>query len=113
MAHGGKRAGAGRKPGVVSKAKRELAEMAQDHAEDALSVLVSIMRSELEPGSTRVSASTAILDRAYGRPTQMVIGAGGNGEHLHKVGIDPKRLSDAALAELIGAMNANDETDAS
>ena len=108
MAHGGKRAGAGRKPGVVSKAKRELSEMAQDHAEAALSVLVSIMRSTEEPGSTRTSAATAILDRAYGRPTQMVIGAGSKGEHLHKVSIDATRLSDTALAELIEAMNGSD-----
>ena len=42
-----------------------------------------------------------------------VSGPGPNGEHLHKVGIDPTRLSDAALAELIGAMNETNETDAS
>jgi len=88
MAHGGKREGSGRKPGVVSKAKRELADMAQDHANKALAVLVSIMNSTTEPGSTRASAATAILDRAYGRPTQMVIGAGGNGEHLIKMGVE-------------------------
>ena len=71
--HGGKRAGAGRKPGAVSKAKRALAERAKDHADDALKTLVKIMGSDDEPGSVRVSAANAILDRAYGKPFQATI----------------------------------------
>lgn len=67
--HGGKRPGAGRKPGAVSKAKRELAAMAKEHAEEALSVLVHIMRCD-ESGAVRVSAANAILDRGYGKPMQ-------------------------------------------
>ena len=39
MARGGSRPGAGRKKGKVSEAKRELAEMAKEHAEDALLTL--------------------------------------------------------------------------
>ncbi len=60
MARGGSRPGAGRKKGKVSEAKRELAEMAMEHAEDALLTLV-----EISKGNT-----AAILDRAYGKPTQ-------------------------------------------
>jgi len=60
MARGGSRPGAGRKKGKVSEAKRELAEMAKEHAEDALLTLV-----EISKGNT-----AAILDRAYGKPTQ-------------------------------------------
>lgn len=68
--HGGKRAGAGRKPGAVSKAKRRLAEMAKDHAEAALATLAEIMRDGKAPHSARVSACNAILDRGYGKPPQ-------------------------------------------
>lgn len=73
MAHGGPRKGAGRKPGMVSAAKRELADMAKDHAESALSVLTKIMANDQEPASARVSAANAILDRGYGKPPQASI----------------------------------------
>ncbi|MEI4473560.1 hypothetical protein [Frigidibacter sp. MR17.24] len=65
--HGGRRSGAGRKPGVVSKAKRDIAEMAKDHVAAALNALVQIAR-EGESEAARVSAANAILDRAYGKP---------------------------------------------
>lgn len=67
--HGGARPGAGRKPGVVSQAKRDLAEMAKEHADAALQTLVQIATGG-ESEAARVSAANAILDRAYGRPAQ-------------------------------------------
>jgi hypothetical protein len=69
MARGGARRGAGRKKGQVSEAKRELAEMAREYAEDALLTLVEIAKGNTA-ASARVSAAVAILDRAYGKPTQ-------------------------------------------
>lgn len=69
---GGARPGAGRKPGQVSKAKREIAEMAKDHAAKALEVLVSVANNAKSPAPARVSAATAILDRGYGKPRQSV-----------------------------------------
>jgi len=66
---GGKRAGAGRKKGSVSKAKLELADMAKGHASEALETLVNIMRNGEQEG-TRLSAANAILDRGYGKPYQ-------------------------------------------
>lgn len=69
MARGGKREGAGRKAGAVSQAKRDLADMAKDHAAEALEVLVAIAKRG-ESESARVSAANAILDRAYGKPPQ-------------------------------------------
>ena len=47
--------GAGRKKGKVSKAKRELAEMAKEHAEDALLTLVEIAKGN-SAASARVPA---------------------------------------------------------
>lgn len=69
MAHGGKREGAGRKAGVVTQAKKDLAEMAKEYAEKALGVLVQIAQAG-ESEAARVSAANAILDRAYGKPAQ-------------------------------------------
>lgn len=69
---GGKRPGAGRKPGKVSQAKRELAEMAKDHAEAALQTLVDVASNAKASESARVSAAVAILDRGYGKPFQAV-----------------------------------------
>ena len=79
--HGGARENAGRKPGKVSAAKREIMDMAKDHAELALQVLVDIATSG-EAESARVSAANAILDRAYGKPVQGVTlaGTGDKGE---------------------------------
>lgn len=82
MARGGKRQGAGRKPGIVSEAKRDLAEMAKDHAEAALRTLAEIMQDAEAPAAARVSAANAILDRGYGRPPQAITGPGPNGEHI-------------------------------
>lgn len=78
--HGGKRPGAGRKPGKVGKAKRALAEMARDHADAALQTLAEIHADPDAPHASRVSAATAILDRAFGRPHQAV-------EHTGKDGV--------------------------
>lgn len=69
MARGGKREGAGRKKGAVTQAKKDLAEMAKEHAEKALGVLVQIAQGG-ESEAARVSAANAILDRAYGKPPQ-------------------------------------------
>lgn len=84
--HGGKRAGAGRKPGAVSKAKRELAEMAKDKAGRALEVLAEIMEKG-ESDAARVSAANAILDRGYGRPSQAM-----------QIGGDPENPLPAAIS---------------
>lgn len=73
MGHGGSRTGSGRKPGSAPKAephqKAALADLAQHHTESAICALVEVAtngRSE----AARVTAATALLDRAYGRPPQ-------------------------------------------
>ena len=70
--HGGKRAGAGRKPGSVDRAtaqeKRTLSDLAKELAPDALAALARVMRDPNQTGSAIVAAANAILDRAYGKP---------------------------------------------
>ena len=76
---GGKRPGAGRKPGKVGAAKRALSDMAKDHAEAAIKTLAEIHADKEAPPAARVSAATAILDRAYGKPPQCVELSGKDG----------------------------------
>lgn len=79
---GGARAGAGRKPGKVSQAKRDLQAMAKEHAADALQVLVDIAKSSSAAEGARVSAATAILDRGYGKPAQSLALSNPDGSSL-------------------------------
>src|SRR6266851_908111 len=72
MARGGKRAGAGRKPGVPNKASRELKELAREYTEEAVGALVRVLRDKEAPASAQVAAATAILDRGHGKPTQHI-----------------------------------------
>ena len=72
---GGKRPGAGRPPGKVGAAKRNLADLAKGHAEAAMKTLVDIAKDRQAPPAARVSAATAILDRGFGKPAQaMTVG---------------------------------------
>lgn len=71
--HGGRRPGAGKKPGSKNRAtveqKGTFADIAKRHAPAALETLAKIAKSS-ENDSARVSACNAILDRAYGKPPQ-------------------------------------------
>lgn len=65
---GGKRPNAGRPKGKVSEAKRAIAEVAQDYAQDMLNVLVQIAKNPEEPASARVTAANTVIERGYGKP---------------------------------------------
>ena len=64
--HGGKRNGAGRPPGKVSEAKRQIAEMLEEHVPAAIETLADASRSG------DVMAARDILDRVYGKPRQAI-----------------------------------------
>lgn len=85
---GGKRPGAGRKPAAHNILKKAIRDQAQEHGPAALQALVDIAKSKTAPPAARVSAATAILDRAYGKPLSAVEVTGKDGkpiEHDHKV----------------------------
>lgn len=65
---------------------RTLTDLAREHTVDALTALVKILESDDASDAAVVSASTAILDRGWGRPRQ-------------DVGIEMK--SDEATASLL------------
>lgn len=67
---GGKREGAGRPKGAVSKATADIKAAAGEYSERALNALVRIMDDEEAPAAAQVAAANAILDRAHGKPKQ-------------------------------------------
>lgn len=93
---GGARPGAGRKKGVPNKATAEVKEIAREYTQSALQTLASIMQGEEQPASARVAAANALLDRAYGKPSQAVEHTGADGgaiKHLFE-------LTDEALTAI-------------
>lgn len=74
---GGKRAGAGRKPGQKNKATAEIKALAQKHAPDAIKKLFDLMGDKDVPAATQRAAANDILDRAYGKPAQSVMNEDG------------------------------------
>ena len=71
MSRGGYREGAGRPVGSSNKCTTEqsqrLSELAKSYTEEALQTLVDVARNG-RTDAARVSAATALLDRAYGKP---------------------------------------------
>ena len=66
---GGKRPGAGRPAGALNKITKTLREKAAEHADDVLAVLVEVATDPSQPAAARVNAASAVLDRAFGRPS--------------------------------------------
>ena len=57
-------------PGGRPRVIREVRELAREHADCAIAVLVEVMSNRKMPPGCRISAATHLLDRAYGRPPQ-------------------------------------------
>jgi hypothetical protein len=70
MPRGGKREGAGRKPGKPNRPKFDIQAEAEKRAEKALKVFDDIFASKKVSPLTRLSAADKILDRAFGKPVQ-------------------------------------------
>lgn len=49
-------------------------DLARAHTEDAIRTLVEIKRDPSQPAPARVAAAQALLDRAWGKPSQMIGG---------------------------------------
>lgn len=57
--HGGRRAGAGRKPGSATKKTREIAEAALESGQSPLEYLLSIMRDPMADEDKRIDCAKA------------------------------------------------------
>lgn len=71
---GGKRLGSGRKAGVPNKATAEIKALAQMHGPEAVERLAHLMVNA-ESEQAQVAACRELLDRAYGKPSQAIVGA--------------------------------------
>ena len=54
--------------------RKRVREIAREHTEDAMKALVEICNDKNASAPARVSAACAILDRGYGKPTQLIAG---------------------------------------
>lgn len=101
---GGKRPGAGRKPGVKDRAtgqmRASLQELARRDTELALATLRRVAKGS-ESDAAAVSAANALLDRGYGRPSQAVQHCGSIGTYdLTKLSDDQLQLLESILGPL-------------
>jgi hypothetical protein len=81
MPAGGKRPGAGRPKGsraltLLAPTGERMAfyEAARQYDRKALQVIASILMDENQPASLRLAAANDLLDRAYGKPPQALVG---------------------------------------
>lgn len=58
-------------PGGRHKGVAEVVDLARSHSAMAISTLASIAQNPKAPEAARISASVALLDRAWGKPVQM------------------------------------------
>lgn len=65
---GGKRAGSGRKKGVLNKSTIDLKCKAGEYTAEAIQVFVDVMRDPEAPAAVRVQAADKLLDRSHGKP---------------------------------------------
>ena len=64
-------------PSGRPKSDLVISELARTHTEDAITCLVEIMGNADAPPAARVSAAQAVLDRAWGRAPQALVGPDG------------------------------------
>jgi hypothetical protein len=64
-------------PGGRPRIAEEVRELAGAHSVEALMIAVEIMRDRKKDPSTRLAASRTVLDRAVGKPAQLIGGANG------------------------------------
>lgn len=63
----------GRQKGIPNKSTGTLRELAREYTEQALSVLVQVATAG-ESEAARVSAANSLLDRGYGKPSNVLTG---------------------------------------
>lgn len=63
----------GRKPGTPNKATASLKELARQYTDESLTALIGVIRST-ESDAARVSAIKEMLDRGYGKASQVLAG---------------------------------------
>jgi hypothetical protein len=96
MALGGARPGAGRPAGVPNKATRDIKELCRGHGPAVIEGLLRLAK-EADSDAAKIAASKEILDRAYGKATQMI---GGDKENPVRARVEVEFVKAAAQAAL-------------
>lgn len=65
--------GSGRKPGQPNKTTAQVKELAAQHGPEAIKTLARLAK-EADSDAAKISACKELLDRAYGKATQVVAG---------------------------------------
>lgn len=76
-APGGARPGAGRKHGSLLPGHKALRDLARDHVEEAIGVVLAVMRDPSHP--KRLDAAQLMIERAWGRAPQNIEVTGADG----------------------------------
>lgn len=84
-ARGGKREGAGRKPGVPNKVTADIKAIAQSYGEESIIGLIELSRDPETPAAARVAAYREVLDRGYGKAKQGIEMTGEDGGPVETV----------------------------
>lgn len=64
----------GRSKGTVNKATASIRDIARQYTGEAIDALVGVLRADDSPAAAIVAASNALLDRGYGKPSQVLAG---------------------------------------
>jgi hypothetical protein len=82
----------------MSKAPTDIRSLARSHTESAINVLCRIMGSPKAPAAARVTAAQALLDRGWGKPTQILAGYPENPIKLDATSLRPQITREDWLA---------------
>lgn len=66
----------------MSKTPTDIRSLARSHTAAAVRTLLGIMNQKKAPAAARVAAAQAVLDRGWGKPTQIIGGDEENPLHL-------------------------------
>lgn len=64
----------GRAKGTPNKSTAVIRDVAREYTADAIKTLAEVMSDVLQSGPARVAAANALLDRGYGKPSQVMSG---------------------------------------
>ena len=109
MAHGGKREGAGRPAGAVTRRTREAAEAASESGLTPLEYMLSILRDETQDQERRMWAAEKAAPYVHAKLASVEV-AGPDGGPIKT--LDLSKLSDEALAEMMAVADAQRDTSA-
>lgn len=94
-----KPAGSGRQKGTPNKSTADLRALAQKYGPQALQCLVNAMETG-DTTASRISAATALLDRGFGKPKQMIEASGPDGGPIETTPISDEQCVAAVMTLL-------------